>query len=187
MPCPDKFEIFMIDPPWKIQKGGIRKVRPNQGRALDYDTMPVTAIFQLLDHEIFSHAAKNHCVFLWTIEHYLIESEKSMLARGYKRHCRFIWDKTNGIAPCFTVRYIHEYLVWYYKSTLLPVAKEWRGKYKTIFTEKAREHSRKPDFAYAMIESLYPGQARIDVFSREKRAGWVQYGDQTDHFKSENL
>ena len=76
MPGHDEFEIFMIDPPWKIQKGGIRKVRPKQGKALDYTTLPLADIFQLLDREIFSHAANHHCVFLWTIDQYLVESDQ---------------------------------------------------------------------------------------------------------------
>ena len=52
----------------------------------------------------------------------------------------------------------------------------------TVFEEKSRQHSRKPDYAYNMIESLYPDMNKIDVFSREKRDGWDQYGNQIDYF-----
>lgn len=38
------------------------------------------------------------------------------------------------------------------------------------------------DYAYNMIESLFPSMNRIDVFSREKREEWDQYGNQTDYF-----
>jgi N6-adenosine-specific RNA methylase IME4 len=119
---------------------------------------------------------------MWTIEQYLNECDKYMEQRGYRRHCRFIWDKTNGIAPAFTVRYTHEYLIWYYKEKMIPIAKEQQGKFMTVFSEKAREHSRKPEYAYKMVEALYPNGNRIDVFSREKREGWCQFGNQTDHF-----
>ena len=136
----------------------------------------------LLDKEIFVHAGNPHCVFMWTIEQYLLECEGYMKERNYKRHCRFIWDKTNGVAPAFTVRFSHEYLIWYYKPHLLPVAKETRGNLRTVFTQKAREHSRKPDFAYEMIERLYPELRKIDVFSREKRDLWEQFGDEPNYF-----
>lgn len=84
----------------------------------------------------------------------------------------------------FTVRYSHEYLLWYYKPRLLPVAVAERGKFTTVIRESSREHSRKPDAAYAMIERLYPSGAFFDVFSREPRVKWTQYGNQINYFES---
>lgn len=180
--CGRPFSVLMIDPPWLKKKGGLRKTRPNQGRNLDYETMSIDKIFELLDNEIFNNTTENHAVFMWTIEQYLNDCDKYMEQRGYRRHCRFIWDKTNGVAPAFTVRYSHEYLIWYYKYKMIPIAKEQQGKFMTVFSEKTREHSRKPNYAYKMVEALYPNENKIDVFSREKREGWGQFGNQTNHF-----
>ena len=180
--CGQPFSVLMIDPPWLKKKGGLRKVRPNQGRSLDYETMSIDKIFELLDTEIFNNTTENHAVFMWTIEQYLNDCDKYMEQRGYRRHCRFIWDKTNGVAPAFTVRYSHEYLIWYYKNKMIPIAKEQQGKFMTVFSEKTREHSRKPNYAYKMVEALYPNENKIDVFSREKREGWGQFGNQINHF-----
>lgn len=177
------YDIFVIDPPWKKKKGGLRKSRPNQGRNLDYETMETIDIFSLLDKEIFSLANNSHVVFMWTIEKFLTECDQYMLDRGYKRHVRMIWDKTNGVAPAFTIRYSHEYLIWYYKPKLLKIDKDYRGKYTSVITEKAREHSRKPDSAYDMIKNIYPNSKRIDVFSREKREGFDQWGNQINFFQ----
>jgi N6-adenosine-specific RNA methylase IME4 len=177
-----KFEVFMIDPPWKQLKSNKRRVRANQGKELDYPTLSLAAIFALLDQEIFTLAAEHHCVFLWTIDKYLSESEAAMTERGYIRHCRLIWDKTNGIAAAFTIRFSHEYLVWYYKPKLPLISNASRGIFRTVFAERSRQHSRKPDFAYRMVEQLYPAQQKIDVFSREKRLGWEQFGNQTNYF-----
>lgn len=173
---------FVIDPPWPKRKGGLRTVRPNQGRNLDYPTMGVPEIFALLDSEIFTQASTPHNVFLWNIDQFLIKGEQEMTTRGYRRHARFVWDKDNGVAPCFTVRYTHEYLVWYYKPNLLPVTLGMRGKATTIIQEKAREHSRKPDLAYRMIQQFYPDASRMDVFSREPREGWLQWGNECKKF-----
>lgn len=96
-----------------------------------------------------------------------------MRQNGYKLHARMIWDKGNGIAPAFTIRYSHEYLLWFYKPKLPLIDKNFRGKYKTVFYESSREHSRKPNFAYTMIENLYPNSVYMDVFSREKRDKWL--------------
>lgn len=178
-----KYQIFVIDPPWPKKKGGRRSVRPNQGRELDYDTMSVDDIFSLLDESIFPLADINHTVFLWTVEEFLIPSEQEMIDRGYKRHVRLIWDKTNGIAPAFSVRYSHEYLLWFYKPKFMTVDKQCRGKFTSVFREAAREHSRKPNAAYDMISEMFPAAIKIDVFSREKRHGWDQWGNQVSFFK----
>lgn len=176
------YDILVIDPPWSKKKGGLRASRPNQDRNLDYSTMSTADIFNLLDKEIFTKAFETNTVFMWTIDSYLIECEQAMIERGYKRHCRFIWNKENGIAPAFTVRYSHEYLVWYYKPMMIPIDSTLRGKYMTVFSEKSREHSRKPDYAYNMIHNLYPNYNKIDVFSREKRKHFEQWGNEINHF-----
>jgi N6-adenosine-specific RNA methylase IME4 len=179
---PERYSVLLIDPPWPQQKSGRRKVRLRQGRQLDYRTMPVDALFSLLDTEIFPLAAERHNLFVWTTENFLTKCEQELTVRGYRRHIRLIWNKGNGIAPCYTVRYAHEYLLWYYAGKFMPVAQPARGKLLSIFDEAPRQHSRKPEFAYHMIEQLYPGVSRFDVFSREQRTGWSQYGDQPLYF-----
>ena len=176
------FDILVIDPPYPQRKGGKRKVRPYQERTLDYQTLSIQEIFQLLDKEIFPLAKSPHVVFLWSIEKFLSISEKEMLSRDYKLHVRLIWDKGNGVAPAFTIRYTHEYLLWFYKPPLLPIDKSMRGKITSVIQAQAREHSHKPDKIYEIINKWFPNHSKIDVFSREKREGWEQFGNEIDHF-----
>ena len=176
------FDLFMIDPPWPQRKGGKRAVRPRQDRKLDYRVMSVDSIFSLLDAKVFSQANVPHAAFIWTIDKFLPECEAKMLSRDYRLHARIIWDKGNGVAPAFSVRYSHEYLLWYYKPKFMPVEPETRGRYMTVIRAPGREHSRKPDEAYKMVEALYPSASRLDVFSREARVGWNQFGDQLNWF-----
>lgn len=182
-PMDKSYQNIMIDPPWPQHKGGLREVRPNQGRTLDYQTLTMAEIAALLDREILPLGSPSgHNIWLWTIDKFLVEAESIFLEREYKRHVRLIWDKENGPAPSFTLRFSHEYLIWFYKPRLIPVAKDMRGKMRSVFRCKGREHSRKPDEAYEMIASLYPETQRLDVFSREARLGWDQWGDQTNFF-----
>jgi len=53
----------------------------------------------------------------------------------------------------------------------------------TALFGKRREHSRKPDEFYQLVETLCIGKTRYDMFSREKREGWSQYGDEPDKFQ----
>ena len=103
-------------------------------------------------------------------------------SHNYRRHCRMVWNKTNGIAPAFSVRFSHEYLIWFYKPKFTPVHSSCRGKFTTVFTEKPREHSRKPNIAYNMIKEMFPDTTRLDVFSREDRPSWDTWGDECGKF-----
>lgn len=179
----NSYRVFMIDPPWNKKKAGYRKVRPAQTRNFSYKTLSTDEIFCFIRDFIVPMADQVHCVFMWTIESYLIECEEQMRLLGYKMHCRLIWDKGNGIAPAFTIRFSHEYLIWYYKPKLMPIDPKVRGRFSSVMRERARQHSRKPDIAYQLLDALYPDTIKLDVYSREKRSGWEQYGDQPDYFK----
>ena len=177
-----KVDVFMVDPPWPKKKGGLRKARPMQGRALDYETLSVPDIFSMLDRQVFNLANEIHTVFLWSVDEFLHAGESQMLERGYRMHARMVWDKENGVAPAFSVRYAHEYLTWFYRPKFTPVSIESRGKLTTVLREPARQHSRKPEVAYEAVQRWFPESVKMDVFSREPRRGWLQFGNQPDHF-----
>lgn len=108
--CNKKYDIIYTDPAWKQTKGGLRKTRPNQGKELDYQTLDIEDIKEI-HKQVIDLCSKKHNIFMWTIDKYLHETEQMMSELGYKLHARIIWDKENGIAPAFTVRYSHEYLL----------------------------------------------------------------------------
>lgn len=174
------YDIYMIDPPWFQEKTNVKR-RPNE-KEWDYPTMPVSKIFSLLHNEILVNTYP-HVVFLWTIEKYLVDAILEMQFRDYKKHCTLVWDKGNGPIS-FTVRHSHEYLIWFYKNKMLKISEESIGKFPTTFYEAHREHSRKPDAAYHLIDAWYPDKTKIDIFSREWRHGWAQWGNEVKHFKN---
>jgi len=173
-----KYSIICTDPPWPQSKGGLRKTRPNQGRELDYATMSMEEIDNL--HRVVTYIMTDkHNVFMWAIDKYLHETERMMSDMGYKLHARFIWDKCNGVAPAFTVRFSHEYLLWFYlPGKMLMPDIDQRGKYMTVIREPATAHSRKPTAAYEMLEAMFPGVEKIELFARQERAGWDCWGNE---------
>lgn len=174
------YDIIYSDPPWPQKKGNTRKCRPNQTRELDYSTLSVAECFAIQDR-FFDEAADKHNVFLWAIDKFLVETEEQMAKRGYKLHARMIWDKENGVAPAFTVRFSHEYLLWFYKpGKMLMPRKEARGKYTTVLREAATYHSHKPVCAYEMIEDMFPEANKIELFARNTRSGWTSWGNELD-------
>lgn len=173
-----KYGLFYTDPPWPQKKGNLRKCRPNQDRDLDYSTLSIPEIFEL-HKTFFAYAEQKHNVFMWTIDKFLHQTESSMEELGYKLHARMIWDKENGIAPAFTVRFCHEYLLWFYRrGNMLMPCESARGKYMTVFREPATTHSTKPRAAYEMLEDMFPDAQKIELFARRRRSGWDAWGDE---------
>lgn len=174
-----KYSIIYADPPWEQKKGNKRKCRPNQNKELDYPTLPLAEIKEINREIINCHTTEKHNIFMWTIDKFLHDTENMMAELGYELHARFIWNKQNGIAPAFTVRYSHEYLLWFYKKgKLLMPCKEQRGKYTTVFSEPATKHSKKPDYAYIMLESMFPSASKLELFARNTRDGWDCWGNE---------
>lgn len=174
-----KYQIIYADPPWQQTKGGLRDTRPNQTRLLDYNTMSLDFILDILG-KIQKLCDNPNTMFLWAIDNFLPQAENIAKSLGYKLHARIIWDKENGVAPAFTIRYSHEYLLWFYKSPMMPIDKTMRGKYTTVLRERATKHSKKPLCAYKMIEELYPNTNKIELFARNKRVGWDVWGNEVE-------
>ncbi len=183
MELPKKeYKIIYADPPYPQRKGGLRKVRPNQNRKLDYPILSLEEIKEILSK------FQGEVLFLWTIDKFLFEAQKIGEELGYKLHDRIIWDKENGTAPAFTIRFSKEYLLWMYKKPMLKVAQEVRGKFTDVIREKATRHSKKPIKAYELIEALYPNKSKIELFARYERGGWDNWGNElnTAFQKKEN-
>ncbi len=174
------YDIIYSDPPWCQTKGNKRRCRPNQGKDLDYPTMSVKECIQA-QIPFFNSAAEKHNVFMWTIDKFLHDVEDEMKRNGYVLHARFIWDKTNGIAPAFTVRFSQEYLLWFYKPhKMLMPCKETRVKYTTVMREPSTYHSHKPICAYEMLEDMFPNARKIELFARNRREGWDCWGNEIE-------
>ena len=174
-----QFGGIYTDPPWPQKKGNRRECRPGQGKNLDYKTMTLEEIESFHRAFLRENAAESHNIFMWAIDKFLPDTEAMMRALGYTLHARIIWDKCNGVAPAFTLRFSHEYLLWFYKKgkMLMPV-KDMQGRHTTVIREPSTTHSRKPIAAYEMLEALFPQTWKVELFARARRRGWVSFGDE---------
>ena len=179
-----KYEIIYTDPPWNQKRGGKKDVRPNSsGTDLPYQTMNLEQIKQFHQEVLSNNTAEKHNVFMWTIDKYLPQTEQFMKELGYELHARIIWNKVTGIPTAYTVRFSHEYLLWFYKKgQMLPMEKSMRGKYSDVFTEKVITHSKKPFYAFEMIENCFPNAKKLELFARNIRNGWDSYGNEVGKY-----
>lgn len=175
-----KYDVVYTDPPWKQGKGSKKKARPNSsGKPLDYPTMSLQEIEELHKQVFLDLTNEKHNVFMWTTEKYLHDAEDMMKRLGYKLHIRLVWSKGQGPVPAYTVRFSHEYLLWFYKpgKMILPRKETW-GKYASVFEEKSRKHSQKPDFVYEMLEDMFPDATKLELFARYRADGWDYWGNE---------
>ena len=173
-----KWQIIYADPPWKQRRGNGEK-RKNRlaGTELDYQTLSLEEIEEHL-RKATEHTTENSIMFLWAIDKYLFQAQEIAERVGYKLHARMIWDKMNGIPAAYTVRFGHEYLLYMYRGKFTPIAENERGKIHTVFREKAKRHSQKPEIAYEIIERLYPNAERLEMYARNERNGWDCWGNE---------
>jgi N6-adenosine-specific RNA methylase IME4 len=171
------FDCVVIDPPWMIQKVD-RDERPNQD-AFDYPRMTESQIEKFWYDEISGKLNPDCHVFCWTTQKYLPATFKLLNAWDLKYVFTMVWHKPGGFQPVDLPQYNCEFVV--YARQGAPIFID-TSNFFCCFEAPRREHSRKPDEFYDLIRRV-TGGSRIDVFSREKRPGFAQYGNEIDKFR----
>lgn len=173
LPLPDgQYQCLVIDPPWPIEKIE-RDERPNQV-GLDYPTMTIEELAALPVQDL---AGDNCHLYLWTTHKFLPDALKLAEAWGFRYQCLMTWIKNVGFTP-FSWMYSTEHVLFCRRGTL-PLEKLGM---RLDFHAKVREHSRKPDEFYNLVAQASSGP-RLDMFSREARDGFEQWGLEIQKFK----
>ena len=164
------YRVLVIDPPWPYEK---RAEDVTHRARLDYPVMDMAAIRALP----VAGAAHDDCIlWLWTTNAFMREAFSCLDAWGFREKTILTWAKDrmgNG-----------DWLRGKTEHCILAV----RGHPKVNLTNQAtlllapvREHSRKPEEFYALVETLCPG-AKLEFFARERRDGWAAWGAETARF-----
>src|SRR5262249_32711497 len=91
----------------------------------------------------------------------------------YATNIAWVKDKT-GLG--YWVRNQHELLLIATRGNIPSPAPSRRP--ASVINAPRREHSRKPDEAYALIERMYPELPKIELFARQARPGWAAWGNE---------
>ena len=166
-----KYQTIVIDPPWDIAHID-RDTRPNQ-LAVPYPTMNEQ---ELLDFDLPKMAHENCHLYMWVTHKHLPQALRLAEHWGFRYQCLMTWVKNVGFTP-FSWMYSTEHVLFCRRGSLKLLK---LGK-RLDFSAKVREHSRKPDEFYDLVRECSPGP-RIDVFSREKREGFDQFGNEVEKF-----
>lgn len=167
------------DPPWRFANR-TGKVAPEHRRLDRYDTMTTPEIEALPVAEV---AAANSHLYLWVPNALLPEGLAVMEAWGYRYVSNIVWAKRrkdggpDGRGVGFYFRNVTELILFGVRGTLRTLD-PGRRQVNMIETRK-REHSRKPDEAYGLIEACSPGPY-LELFARYPRPGWTVWGNESD-------
>ncbi len=169
---------MLADPPWRFSNR-TGKVAPEHRRLDRYSTMSLDSI-QALDVE--SVLAPNAHLYLWVPNALLPDGLAVMQAWGFRYVSNIVWAKRrkdggpDGRGVGFYFRNVTELLLFGVHGSMRTLA-PGRSQVNMIETRK-REHSRKPDEQYELIEACSPG-AYLELFARYPRAGWTSWGDES--------
>ena len=162
------YDVIVVDPPWPYET----KYDPNGRRCAS--PYPEMSLEQIKMIEL--PAAEDCILWLWTTHKFMRYSFDILDIWGFRDVAIVTWVK-DRIGLGAWLRSQTEYCIMAIKGN--PTIRLTNQ--TTVIYGKQREHSRKPDEFYKMVDSLCFGR-KIDWFSREKREGWNQYGNETDKF-----
>jgi len=178
-----KFGTILADPPWEFQNS-TGKVAPKHKRLKRYETMSLEEI-KLMPVSRLS-ANKSH-LYLWVPNAFIKEGIEVMEEWGFKYKTNIVWHKIrkdggpDGRGVGFYFRNTTELVLFGVKGTKVRTLKPGRTQVNIIRTRK-REHSRKPDELYKIIEKCSWGPF-LELFARGKRKGWTSWGDQSKKYR----
>ena len=178
-----EYRCIVVDPPWDQGKTGVRAVRPNQGRDLDYPTMTLAEIAEV---EVLDWAAENAFLWLWATNGRSRSSGLPILQQafdlmthwGFRYYTVLTWDKGNGVCPFGPFQITTEHCLFGYRGKF-ETPKGSMGQSKTLFAERSRRHSQKPAVLYEYIRRHFPGP-RLDVFARGGHLGFDSWGNEVE-------
>lgn len=177
-----KFATVLADPPWQFQNR-TGKMAPEHKRLNRYGTMPLDDIKALPVHNI---AADTAHLYLWVPNALLPEGIEVMRAWGFHYKSNIVWHKVrkdggpDGRGVGFYFRNTTELLLFGVRGKDARTLAPGRRQVNIMRTMK-REHSRKPDETYGIIEACSPGPF-LELFARGSRAGWSTWGNQADEY-----
>lgn len=177
-----KFYTILADPPWQFQNR-TGKMAPEHKRLARYPTMSLPEIKALPVNSIAQEAAH---LYMWVPNALVPEGLEVMRDWGFTYKTNLVWYKIRkdggpdrrGVG--FYFRNVTEIILFGVKGKNVRTLQPGRSQENIISSQK-REHSRKPDEQYNLIEACSPGPY-IELFARGPRKGWFVWGNQSEEY-----
>jgi N6-adenosine-specific RNA methylase IME4 len=175
-----RFATVLADPPWRFTNR-TGKMAPEHKRLSRYGTMTFEEIMALPVQNLVLPTAH---LYLWCPNALLPQGLEVMKAWGFSYKSNIVWHKvrkdggSDGRGVGFYFRNVTELILFGVKGKSARTLAPGRRQVNLLATRK-REHSRKPDEQYEIIETCSSGPF-LELFARGTRKGWVSWGNQAD-------
>lgn len=177
-----KFQTILADPPWQFQNR-TGKMAPEHKRLSRYPTL---SLEEICDMPVEALAGDPAHLYLWVPNALLPEGLKVMEHWGFNYKSNLVWYKVRkdggpdrrGVG--FYFRNVTEVLLFGVRGKNARTLAPGRSQENILVTQK-REHSRKPDEQYDLIERCSFGN-RLELFARGPREGWTVWGNQSQDY-----
>ncbi len=177
-----KFSTILADPPWQFQNR-TGKMAPEHKRLNRYPTMKLQEIKDLPVQAVVKEPAH---LYLWVPNALLSEGLEVMKFWGFTYKTNIIWYKVRkdggpdrrGVG--FYFRNVTELLLFGVRGKKARTLKPGRSQ-ENIISSRKREHSRKPDEQYEIIESCSWGPY-LELFARGSRENWFTWGNESENY-----
>jgi len=172
------FGTILVDPPWQFTNR-TGKVAPEHRRLHRYETLTLDAIKGLPVEQL---AAPTAHLYLWCPNALLPDGLAVMAAWGFTYKSNIVWHKvrkdggSDGRGVGFYFRNVTELILFGVRGKNARTFAPGRRQVNLLATRE-REHSRKPDEQYEIIEACSPGPF-LELFARNTREGWTACGDE---------
>lgn len=176
----ERFGTILADPPWRFANR-TGKMAPEHRRLSRYGTMDLEEIKALPVSQVAGDPAH---LYLWVPNALLTEGLQVMEAWGFIYKTNLIWHKIrkdggpDGRGVGFYFRNVTEVVLFGIRGKGARTLAAGRRQVNFLATRK-REHSRKPDELYNIIEACSSGP-RLEMFARGSRDEWRAWGNEAE-------
>jgi N6-adenosine-specific RNA methylase IME4 len=177
-----RFATILIDPPWRFANR-TGKMAPEHRRLHRYRTLSLAEILAL---PVADLALPRSHLYLWVPNALVAEGLAVMKGWGFTYKTNLVWYKIrkdggpDGRGVGFYFRNVTELLLFGVRGSLRTLSPGRRQ--VNLILNRKREHSRKPEQFYDVIELCSPGP-RLELFARELRGDWTQWGDEVSKYR----
>ncbi len=177
-----RFRTILADPPWQFQNR-TGKMAPEHKRLSRYGTMTLDEIAAL---PVAKFAETTAHLYLWVPNALLPAGLRVLEQWGFEYKSNIVWHKvrkdggSDGRGVGFYFRNVTEMVLFGVRGKNARTLAPGRRQVNLLSTRK-REHSRKPDEFYDIVEACSPGPY-LELFARGARTGWTAWGNQAEGY-----
>jgi N6-adenosine-specific RNA methylase IME4 len=166
------FRVIVCDPPWQYDK---RADDGTHRAANPYPSMSTDEICALAE-QVKAVAHEDCILWLWTTNAFMRDAFRVLDAWGFQEKTILTWGK-NRMGTGDWLRGMTEHCIMAARGK----PERTLSNQTTLLMGDMREHSRKPESFYQLVQSVCPG-SRLEMFAREKRPTWSAWGAEENKF-----